>query len=110
MDWKIIKCLLVLLVTVSGMHSNAENGSRALEAFSISELKIQSIEHRGDCGWFAYIKDPNGMLHLVTVGEYLGKDHGVIESINGSGIHVSEFIPDGAGSWRERKKKMELEK
>jgi type IV pilus assembly protein PilP len=49
--------------------------------------------------WYALIKDPNGLIHRVTDGDYLGQDDGKIVSISTGGVELRELLPNGTGGW-----------
>ena len=48
---------------------------------------------------YALIKDPNGLIHRVTYGNYLGQNDGKIVSISPAGIRLREIVPNGTGGW-----------
>jgi type IV pilus assembly protein PilP len=51
---------------------------------------------------WALIQDPNGTLHRVRPGNYIGKNHGRIIRVAESQIDLTEIVPDGLGGWMER--------
>jgi type IV pilus assembly protein PilP len=72
----------------------------ALEAYPLDSLKmVGTLEKEGE--FFALIKDSNGMLYRVVVGNYLGQNSGKIEKITEKSIEVKEWLSDGKGGWRE---------
>ena len=56
----------------------------------------------------ALIRDPDGVIHRVAVGNYLGKNHGKISVIRPDQVELSEFINDGIGGWLVRDAEMAL--
>ena len=48
---------------------------------------------------WALIRDPDRVVHRVSVGNYMGKNHGKVGSIKPNEVTLSEFIPDGTGGW-----------
>ncbi len=51
---------------------------------------------------WALIKDPDGTIHRVAVGNYIGMNHGKVSSISNDEVQLSEFIADGVGGWLVR--------
>lgn len=50
----------------------------------------------------ALVSAPDGTLHRVGVGNYLGQNSGKIVGIRENRIEVSEIVGDGPGNYRER--------
>ena len=48
------------------------------------------------------IRDPDGTIHRVANGNYMGKNHGKVNMISPDEVELSEFIADGAGGWLVR--------
>ena len=51
---------------------------------------------------WALIRDPDGVVHRVAVGNYIGKNHGKVNGISNDDVQLSEFIADGIGGWLVR--------
>lgn len=51
---------------------------------------------------------PDGMLHRVRVGNYLGRNEGRITLIDERGIQLVEIVQDGTGNWSERQATLPL--
>ena len=88
--------------TVSIVQGNAmPNPNRPrqyLERFPLDSLSmVGSMQMRGIR--YALIKDPNGLIHRVTYGNYLGQNDGKIVSISPAGIRLREIVPNGTGGW-----------
>lgn len=47
-------------------------------------------------------------IHRVSLGDYLGKNHGQVIEINEKRTDVVEIIPDGDGGWVERPRTLPL--
>ncbi len=71
-----------------------------LERFPLAQLRLvgnlSSHEVR-----VALVRDPDGMVHPVAVGEHLGTDFGRIVAVGDAGIELVEIVRD-AGGWMER--------
>lgn len=51
----------------------------------------------------ALLQDATGRLHLVAVGDYLGRNHGRVRHIDEADAELVlvELVADGLGGWRE---------
>lgn len=79
-----------------------------LEQFSIQTLTMVGNLRRGGQAW-ALVRDENGRVHRVTVGNYLGRNHGRIVSVTPDQINLIEIVPSGDGGWIERPQTMSLQ-
>ena len=79
-----------------------------LERFTLdSLLMVGSLERSGQ-DW-TLIRDPDGGIHRVQVGNFLGRDHGRIVEMGDTFIAVIEIVPDGTeDGWVERPRTIEL--
>lgn len=57
----------------------------------------------------ALIEDAVGVVHRVGVGNYLGRNHGRIESISETQVNLVEIVPSGSGGWVERPQTLTLQ-
>jgi type IV pilus assembly protein PilP len=63
---------------------------------------------RGAFNW-ALVKDPEGGIHRVKVGNYLGRNHGKIVELTDTYLAVVEIVTDGTrDGWVERPRTIEL--
>ncbi|WP_286037014.1 pilus assembly protein PilP [Microbulbifer variabilis] len=79
-----------------------------LESINFDALAMVGTISRDGQLW-ALIDDGNGGIHRVTVGNYLGKNHGRVVSATPTQLDVLEIIPDGTGGWIERPRALALE-
>lgn len=78
-----------------------------LEDFNIETFEmVGTLSNTG--GVFALINAASNGVHRVRVGDYLGRNHGRIVSINDSSVEVVEIVPDGEGGWLERPRSITL--
>ncbi len=78
-----------------------ERHPEALEQFPLDTLRyVGSMEQEG-AGW-AIITAPDGIVHRVRVGNYLGQNHGQITKVSEGRIDIEEIVPDGIGGWMKR--------
>lgn len=79
-----------------------------LEQFTLDSLRMVGRLSRGGTNW-TLIMDPNGGIHRVTVGNYLGRDHGKITDMGEAFVAVVEIVSDGTeNGWVERPRTIEL--
>lgn len=79
----------------------------ALEDQSLSELKMVGMLTRN--GVFeVLIEDGFGVVHRLGIGNYLGRNHGRVESITKTQIFIKEIVPSGNGGWVERPQTLTL--
>lgn len=60
-----------------------------------------------DSGFFALVGGAGG-VHRVKVGDYLGRNHGRVVSVDEAKIDVIEIVPDGDQGWLERPRSLTL--
>ncbi|MGV6807196.1 MAG: pilus assembly protein PilP [bacterium] len=78
-----------------------------LESFNFSALDLVGFMSKDGRLW-ALINDGAGGIHRVTVGNYLGKNHGQIVALSSTAVEVVEIVPDGKGKWLERPRTLAL--
>jgi type IV pilus assembly protein PilP len=62
---------------------------------------------QNDTRW-GLVTAPDGILHRVRVGNYMGQNNGQITRISPNEIQLTEIISDGQGDWRERESSIAL--
>lgn len=73
-----------------------------LEQFDIDRLDMVGTLQRPQSDPFALVKDGYGTVVRVQRGEYMGRNHGRVVSIEGDRMNLIEIVPDGQGGWLER--------
>jgi type IV pilus assembly protein PilP len=72
-----------------------------LEQFSLDTLTmVGSLNMEGTM--YALVQTKDGIVHRVTVGNYLGQNDGRITDITPSKIDLAEIVPDGLGGYMKR--------
>ncbi len=71
-----------------------------LESFPLDSLRMVGTVFKEKELW-ALIKIPDGAVHRVKTGNYIGKNHGKIISIKDVGLSLSEVIDNGFGGYKE---------
>lgn len=79
----------------------------ALEEFSLENLKMVGFLYQGKVG-YAIIRSPDGKLHRVKAGNYLGQNFGKITEVADNEVTVKETIQDSTGDWSERRSSLQL--
>lgn len=79
-----------------------------LEQFSLDQLQMVGRLDGGSRRW-ALVSAPDGHVHVVEPGDYLGRDRGRVEAIAQDEILLIERIADGAGNWRNRETRLGLQ-
>ncbi|MDD3884307.1 MAG: pilus assembly protein PilP [Gallionella sp.] len=80
----------------------------ALEEYPLENLKMVGYLYRNKIG-YAIIRAPDGRLHRVKTGNYLGLDFGKIEKVGDTEIVIREVVQDNAGDWSERVSNLQLQ-
>ena len=65
-----------------------------LERFALGELRMVGALG-GRATTRALVRDPEGRIHAVRVGDYLGTDHGRIATVDATGVDVIEVVRQG---------------
>lgn len=87
-----------------GQEADAPDTARPkefLERFNIVELRMVGTIEQDGVRW-ALINDGTGSVHRVRAGNYLGRNHGVIDSVDVAGLELVEVVVDGRGGWIQR--------
>ena len=85
----------------SGPRPDLERPREYLERFELDTLSMVGTFNKETNDW-ALIQDPDGTVHRVSVGNYIGQNHGKVSAITNDEVLLSEFIADGAGGWLVR--------
>jgi len=87
-----------LIITMQKAHPDATRERQILEGFELSELEFIGVISHKNYVW-GLIRDLEGKVHNVQVGDYLGKKSGEIVKITADKILLSEIHKNGAGGW-----------
>jgi type IV pilus assembly protein PilP len=72
-----------------------------LEQFSLDTLKmVGTLRIAG--GMYGLVQTKDGIVHRVTIGNYMGQNAGRITDISPSKIDLTEIVPDGLGGYMKR--------
>lgn len=78
-----------------------------LEESELDSLRMVGILENNDELW-GIIRDPDGSVHRVQVGNYMGSNFGKILNIQEDRIDLREIIRDSQGRWEERQATLAL--
>ena len=96
------------LQSVSSVKPDENRAKEFLEQFTFDSLAMVGTLQRGGQEW-ALVQDPDGGIHRVQIGNYLGRNHGKIVELTSSYIGVVEIVSDGTSEgWVERPRTIEL--
>jgi len=85
----------------NGPHPDQNRTREPLESFPLDGLKMSGTLGSG-AKMEGLIRDPDGVVHRVHLGNYIGQNYGRITAINEDRIELVELVPNGAGGWMER--------
>jgi type IV pilus assembly protein PilP len=91
----------------SGPRPDFDRPKEYLERYELDTMSMVGTFRKDEAFW-ALIRDPEGQVHRVPVGEYLGRNHGHVIAVSDTQIEMSELISDGAGGWLVREASIAL--
>jgi len=90
------------------MEREIRNRNREeLEQFELDSLRMVGTIDNESNNW-AIVLDPNGVVHRVKVGNYIGANIGKIINIYEDRIDLREIVQDSGGRWEEREAALAL--
>ncbi|MFN2327879.1 MAG: pilus assembly protein PilP [Chromatocurvus sp.] len=96
------------LQSVSTIKPDDNRAKEFLEQYTFDSLAMVGTLARDGREW-ALVRDPDGGIHRVTQGNYLGRNHGRIVTLADTYLAVVEIVTDGtADGWVERPRTIEL--
>ena len=78
-----------------------------LEQFTFDSLGMVGTVQMGGTLW-ALVSDPDGSVHRVKMGNYIGKNHGRIVELTENYVAAIEIVANGPDEWVERPRKLQL--
>lgn len=86
---------------------DAERPRQPLEAFELDSLKLVGTLKTGST-LSGLVAAPDGSIHRLFKGDYLGRDYGQIASVEPRGLILRETVRDSDGSWGERRQRLDM--
>ena len=84
-----------------------ERPKEALEEFPLENLRMVGYLFQNKIG-YAVIRAPDGKLHRVKAGNYIGLNFGLIKEVTEMEVIVKEVVQDSAGDWSDRVSSLQL--
>ena len=96
------------LQAVAAIKPDENRPKEFLEQFTFDSLRMVGTLERDGTTW-TLIKDPNGGVHRVKLGNYLGRHHGKVVDQTDTYVAVVEVVSDGTpDGWVERPRTIKL--
>jgi type IV pilus assembly protein PilP len=84
----------------NGLRPDSNRRREALENFELAELQyVGTLEQESI---WALVRAPDGVIHRVQTGNYMGRNHGKITSISDAQMELEEIVPNGRGGYIDR--------
>ena len=78
-----------------------------LEGFPLDSLRMVGTVNQGKDMW-ALIRIPDGAVHRVRAGNYLGKNHGKVTKVEEMRVALQELVENGFGGYKEQENAIAL--
>lgn len=85
----------------SGPRPDQNRTREPLESFPLDGLKMSGTLGSSK-SMEGLVRDPDGVVHRVHVGNYLGQNYGRVIAVEEDRIELVELVPNGTGGWMER--------
>ena len=96
------------LQAISAIKPDDSRAKEFLEQYTFDSLRMVGTLERDGVNWIL-INDPEGGVHRVTLGHFLGRHHGKIVEMTDSFVAVVEIVSDGTkDGWVERPRTIKL--
>lgn len=96
------------LQAISAIKPDKARAKEFLEQFTFDSLIMVGSLEKDEADW-TLIQDPEGGVHRVQQGEYLGRNHGKIVEMTDTYVAVVEIVSDGSNDgWVERPRTIKL--
>lgn len=90
-----------------GIRPDFNRPREALEAYPLESLKYVGYLQRRAMSYGIILAD--SAVHQVKIGNYMGRDFGIVTNITEGEITLRELIQDSSGDWIERSSTLQLQ-
>jgi len=99
---------LAALSALTTVRPDESRTKEYLEHFTLDALTMVGTLRRDTEDW-SLIQDPEGSIHRIQIGSFLGRDHGRVVEMGDAFVAVTEIVSDGTeDGWVERPRTIEL--
>ncbi len=85
----------------NGISPNFDRNKEELENYALDSLRMLGTLELDSQLW-AIIRSPDGTIHRIQAGNFIGRNYGKIVAIYEDSIELNEIVEDGQGGWQER--------
>ncbi|MEH6582214.1 MAG: pilus assembly protein PilP [Halioglobus sp.] len=97
------------LQAISAIKPDETRAKEFLEQYTFDSLRMVGGLSRAGVDW-VLIRDPDGGIHRVTMGHFMGRSHGKIVEMTETYVAVVEIVTDGTeNGWVERPRTIKLD-
>jgi len=90
-----------IVTSFSSLRPDTRRRREPMENYPLDTLRmVGTMERKGE--EIVLVRSPEGLISRISVGNYMGQNHGRVTSISQDKIDVNEIVPDGLGGWVER--------
>lgn len=89
-------------VADGGLRPDPNRRREFLEGFPLDTLKMVGTLRIEEID-YALIRDNENVVHRVSEGDYMGRNHGLVERVAPGRVELRELVQDGRGGWTERR-------
>ena len=86
----------------NGIHPDVNRIKEPLEAFTIDDIKMVGTVNMKSVLWGLVKNKNDNTIYRVKIGNYLGKNDGIITNIYKNKIDIVEIMPDKPGRFIEK--------
>lgn len=87
----------------NGIKPDQQRAKAYLEGFALDSLKmVGTIGVKHSSGMWALIRDGQGEVHRVSVGDFMGLDFGEVVAVKSGRLEILEIVSNGRGGWMKR--------
>ena len=96
------------LQSVATVRPDPNRPKEFLEQYTLESLQMVGSIRRDNKDW-TLIQDPEGGIHRVGVGNFMGRNHGRVVDMSATYVAVVEIVSDGSDDgWVERPRSIAL--